>query len=202
MDDTGIRWTDAELISYINDAQREIVLFKPDAITRNENLSLVSGTKQTMPTSSIRLLSVIRNNTSASKRSIRPVPRETLDRFKPDWHSEPETEEVQHFITSETDLKNFYVYPPNNGSGEVEVQYTKHPEVLSLNDNLEVADAYANVVLDYTLYRAFAKDGDIGPEAQRSANHYQTFIASLSGKNNVDLTTNPRVLPENPTPGA
>jgi len=201
MDDTGIRWTDTELVSYINDAQREVVLYKPDAVTRNENLSLVSGTKQTLPPTSIRLLSVVRNNTTTSKRSVRPVPRETLDRFKPDWHSEPQTEEVQHFTFDDTDQKHFYVYPPNNGDGEIEIQYTKHPDVVSPSDNLEVADAYGNAILDYTLYRAFAKDGDVPAESQRSATHYQSFLASLSGKQNVDAGTSPRVLPENPSPG-
>ena len=30
-DTTGVRWTEAELLRYINDAQREVVNFKPEA---------------------------------------------------------------------------------------------------------------------------------------------------------------------------
>lgn len=201
MDDTGIRWTDAELVAYVNDAQREIVLYKPDAVTKNENMSLVFGTKQSLPTASIRLLTVVRNNSSTSKRSIRPVPRETLDRFKPDWHGETAVDEVQHFIFDEVDQKHFYVYPPNDGNGEVEILYTKHPDTVTDDDNLEVADAYANTVLDYVLYRAFAKDSAIPSEASRSAGHYQAFLNSLTGKQQVDTGVSPRALPENPPPG-
>ena len=201
MDDTGIRWTDAELVRYINDAQREIVLYKPDAVTHNENLNLVAGTKQALPATSIRLLSVVRNRTTASTRSVRAVSRETLDRFKPDWHGETAVEEVQHFIFDELDQQNFYVYPPNNGDGVVEILYTKHPDTVDDTDNLEVADAYGNVVLDYVLYRSFAKDGDLPASANRSAGHYQAFMGALTGKQQVDTSASPRALPENPTPG-
>lgn len=201
MDDTGIRWTDAELVKYVNDAQREIVLYKPDAVTRNEDLELSVGTKQALPAASIRLLTVIRNTLPTNKRSIRPVPRETLDRFKPEWHNETAVEEVQHFIFDELDQKNFYVYPPNDGNGQVEILYTKHPDPVTEDDNLEVADAYANVVLDYVLYRSFAKDASIPSEANRSVSHYQAFMGALTGKQQVDTGASPRALPENPTPG-
>lgn len=201
MDDTGVRWTDAELVRYVNDAQREIVLYKPDAVTRNENLELAVGTKQALPAASIRLLSVVRNVTPTSKRSVRPVSRETLDRFKPDWHGETAVQEVQHSIFDEMDQENFYVYPPNDGTGTVEILYTKHPDTITEDDNLEVADAYANVVLDYVLYRSFAKDGDLPASANRSAGHYQAFMSSLTGKQQVDTGVSPRALPENPTPG-
>lgn len=197
MDDTGIRWADFELINYINDAQREVVLYKPDAVTRNEDLNLVAGTKQSVPAAAIRLLTVMRNNTATTKRSIRAVPRETLDRFTPAWHDETQTLEVQHFVFDEKDQKNFYVYPPNTGAGVVEVLYTKHPDSLDASANLEVSDAYANVVLDYTLYRAFSKDGSIASEASRSASHYQSFMNALTGKQQVDIGVSPRVVPEN-----
>lgn len=201
MDDTGIRWTDLELVAYINDAQREIVLYKPDAVTRNEDLSLAEGTKQALPEASIRLLTVVRNNTPTSKRSIRAVSRETLDRFKPYWHDVDATAEVEHFVFDEMDQQHFYVYPPSDGTGTVEILYTRHPDQVTDFDDLEVADAYANVVLDYVLYRAFAKDGSVASEAQRSLGHYQAFMNALTGKQQVDTGSSPRALPENPTPG-
>jgi len=196
MDDTGIRWTDDELVAYVNDAQREIVLYKPDAVTRNENLALVLGTKQSLPAESIRLLTVVRNNSSTNKRSIRPVPRETLDRFKPDWHGETAVAEVQHFIFDDTDQKHFYVYPPNNGDGEVEILYTKHPDTVTASDNLEVADGYANTILDYVLYRAFSKDADIPSSSQRANVYYQGFMNSISGKGQIDALVSPQVEPQ------
>lgn len=268
MDDTNVRWTTAELLGYINDAQREIVNYKPDAIVNLENLICASDSKQSLPVNAIRLLTVTRNNggvlgvadntsltvgknltggTSGAtavitakigttklllsnivgtfgsgsatetvtddngspgssnittaivlyKRSIRPVSRETLDRFVPTWHGSTATPEVQHFIFDEDDPKNFFVYPPNNGEGQIEVRYTKHPSTVTESSSLEVSDAYANCVIDYSMYRALGKDGDVQTSAARSAVYYQAFMAGLTGKQAVDIATSPRVQPMN-----
>ena len=39
-DTTNIRWTQTELLNYLNDAQREIALLKPDATSINTNIQL------------------------------------------------------------------------------------------------------------------------------------------------------------------
>jgi hypothetical protein len=191
------RWSQAELINYINDGQREVVLYKPDASSANTNVTLVAGSKQAMPSDSIRLVSVVRNTAATSKRAVRPVPRETLDRFKPNWHDEKQSVEVQHFVFDENDQNVFYVYPPNDGNGQVEVMYTQSPtEVSSTTDTLGVANAYANAVLDYVLYRAFAKDADIPSSATRANGYYQGFMNAISGKGQIDVLVSPQVEPQ------
>lgn len=196
-DPNATRWTDAELIKYINDGQREVVLYKPDASSANTDVELVAGSKQTMPSDSVRLVAVVRNTHSQYKRAVRAVPRETLDRFRPNWHSDRETTEVQHFIFDENDQNVFYVFPPNDGEGQVEVVYTKTPtDVSTGTDTLGVTDAYANAVLDYTLYRAFSKDADIPSSAQRANGHYQALMNAISGKGQIDALVSPQVEPE------
>jgi hypothetical protein len=191
------RWSEAELIKYINDGQREVVLYKPDASSANTNVTLVAGSKQAMPSDSIRLVSVVRNTSTNSSRAVRAVPRETLDRFKPNWHSEKQNAEVQHFVFDENDQNVFYVYPPNDGNGQVEVMYTQTPtDVASTTDNLGVSDAYANAVLDYVLYRAFSKDADIPSSAQRATGHYRALMAAISGKGQIDILVSPQAEPQ------
>ena len=61
-DTSGVRWAVAsELVLWVNDAQREIALFKPDATAVNETVALATGTKQAIPTEGNRLLNVVRN---------------------------------------------------------------------------------------------------------------------------------------------
>ena len=60
-DTTSVRWPDSELIEWINDAQHEIALIKPDATAVNESIPLVGGTKQSVPSNALRLLRVVRN---------------------------------------------------------------------------------------------------------------------------------------------
>ena len=77
-DTTGVRWpVVAELVLWINDAQREIALLKPDASAINETITLADGTKQDIPSAGNRLLKVVRNMSAASggtgKRAVRLV---------------------------------------------------------------------------------------------------------------------------------
>ena len=49
-DTGGIRWSStAELILWVNDAQREIAILKPDATATNTTVTLAAGTKQSIP---------------------------------------------------------------------------------------------------------------------------------------------------------
>ena len=89
-DVTGIRWPEAELLGWLNDGQREVVLYKPNAFVTNENLQLVQGTRQDLPASGVQLIDVVRNmgtSGSAPGRAIRITMREILDAQVPDWHN-------------------------------------------------------------------------------------------------------------------
>ena len=65
-DTSNIRWTTAELLFWLNDAQREIALLKPDATATNTTITLATGTKQSVPSGGNRLLKVVRNMSAAS----------------------------------------------------------------------------------------------------------------------------------------
>ncbi|MDO8310527.1 MAG: hypothetical protein Q7T25_01160, partial [Sideroxyarcus sp.] len=89
-DVTNIRWTQDELLRWLNDGQRAIVLERPEATAVNTSVLLVAGTKQTLPALGLRLLDLPRNmgvGGSTPGRAIRLVQREVLDAQLPDWHS-------------------------------------------------------------------------------------------------------------------
>ena len=49
-DTTGVRWkVTEELVLWVNDAQREVALLKPDASATNATVTLTAGTKQDIP---------------------------------------------------------------------------------------------------------------------------------------------------------
>ena len=134
-DTTGIRWPVAdELVLWVNDAQREIALLKPDASATNVTVELDDGTKQSIPSAGNRLLRVVRNmssilNSATGRRSIRLVSREILDSQTPDWHDPSVTGDaahgtvVKHYMYDEQDPRNFYVYPGVSGNAFVEIIY-------------------------------------------------------------------------------
>ena len=83
-DTTSIRWPVAELVRYLNDGQREVVLYRPDAMVTNATVTCVAGTKQTLPANGAKLIEVVRNARAAgTKRAVRMVNREILDAQTP-----------------------------------------------------------------------------------------------------------------------
>ena len=60
-DEAHTRFPNAELLKFFNDAQREVIMHRPDANSVTSTLDCVSGTKQTLPSSALRLLDVHRN---------------------------------------------------------------------------------------------------------------------------------------------
>lgn len=201
-DTTGIRWkvTD-ELVLWINDAQREIALLKPDATATNETVTLATGTKQTIPTAGNRLLKVVRNMSAASggtgKRSIRIVSNEMLDSQTPDWHDPAVTGDakhtniVKHYVYEEQNPRNYYVYPGVAGNAYVEIVYSANPSTVTLSGNLSIPDIFANAVMNYVLYMAYMKEAEYVGNSQRAANHYQLFVVSVTGKAQIDTATTP-----------
>lgn len=203
-DTTGVRWpVVGELVLWINDAQREIALLKPDASATNSTITLATGTKQDIPSGGNRLLKVVRNMSAASggtgKRSVRLVDREVLDAQSPDWHDPTVTGDaahaaiVKHYVYDEANPRNFYVYPGVSGSAYLEIIYSSNPTAVAQNDPLSIPDIFANAVMNYVLYMAYMKDAEYAGNAQRASSHYQLFTASVTGKAQIDAITNPNI---------
>lgn len=210
-DTTGVRWpVVSELVLWINDAQREIALLKPDASAKNETVTLATGTKQIIPSGGNRLLRAVRNMSAASngtgKRSVRLVSREVLDAQTPDWHDPTVTGDaahtsiIKHYIYDEANPRNFYVYPGVSGNAYVEIIYSANPSAVAQSDNLDIPDIYANAVMNYVLYMAYMKDAEYAGNSQRAANHYQIFTTSVTGKGQVDALTTPNMDQNRPAP--
>lgn len=210
-DTTGVRWpVVGELVLWINDAQREIALLKPDASAKNTTITLATGTKQDIPSNGNRLLRVVRNMSAASGgnglRSVRIVSREVLDAQTPDWHDPSITGDaahtniVKHYVYDEQNPRNFYVYPGVSGNAYLEIIYSANPATVTQGDNLDIPDIYANAVMNYVLYMAYMKDAEYAGNSQRAANHFQIFTASVAGKGQLDAMTTPNLENARPAP--
>jgi len=201
-DTGGVRWDQTnELLEWLNDAQREIALLKPDATSENTTVTLVTGTKQTIPSDGNRLLRVVRNMSAASSgnggRSIRLVARDVLDTQTPTWHDPNVTGDAAHtnvvknYIYDEQDPKNYYVFPGVSGNAYIEIVYSKNPAAVVAGNNLGVDDIYANAVQNYILYMAYMKESEVAANAQRASSHYNLFTQAITGKAQVDTITTP-----------
>jgi hypothetical protein len=185
----GTRWLDDELMKWLNDAQREIVLLKPNAFSSVEGLTLESGSRQDITAEGLLLLSVVRN---VDGRAVRRVDRNILDSENPDWHETTAQSSVEHYVFDEDAPTVFWVYPPNTGTGQVEVIVSKAPvDVAAIGSVITLNDIYMNVILDYMLYRAYSKDTDYAGNTQRAGTHYSAFNNSLGVKLQGEQASSP-----------
>lgn len=199
LQDDGVRWSDSELLGWVNEAQKEIVLLKPDAYSTNEIVPLVQGTKQTIPADGLLLLSVIRNisiDGATPGTPVRIVDRSVLDMTQPLWHIENPSTGARHYVYDSRDPKHFYVHPAQGVEpGSLEIVYSTAPPEVALGDNISLDDIYTSAILNYVLYRAYMKDADFAANIERSGLFYQAFQSSLGIMNKIEERDDPNGQP-------
>lgn len=209
LDPTNVRWTRSELLGWLNDGQRQIVMMAPNATNKVSVVALDSGTRQSIPEDGWTLIEVIRYmGTDGQKpgRAVRLASREMLDAYNPNWHNDMPTVVPKHYIFDQQDQTVFYVYPPNNGKGYVQLNYSPVPSDLpNENATITINDIFQTCLLDYVLYRANSKDAEYAPGLQLASGYLQTFMAAMGAKTAAETANSPNQQfgPNVPTvPGA
>ena len=195
-DNTNVRFPNTELLKFFNDAQKEVVLHRPDAKMVNTTYACVDGSKQTLPSAALRLIEIVRN---VGGRAITQVQRRILDETLPNWHETAAgTNKIEHFVYDPADPKNFYVYPKGaSGTHSLEIVYSSAPSEIAVTNFatdtqvISLDDVYANCILDYVLYRSYQKDSEFAGNAQRAMMHYQSFANAIGMKTQADSATTP-----------
>lgn len=204
MDAGGTRWTDAELLKWVSDGQRALVAYSPGISSTTASSTLVAGTKQTIPSDGHMLFTVVRNLTSGGSpgRATRIVSRELLDGQDPNWHTSTASPMVQNYVFDPQEPRKFYVYPPNDGTGYVELVYSVLPaDLTALSDTLVVMPIYQTALFDYVMFRAHQKDSDFAAGQTIAAAYLQLFMAYVTEGEAGTLTNNPnlQLMPPNPS---
>ena len=208
-DPDNVRWPLPELVGWLNDGAKEIVLQKPNSSSDNVVISLAVGTLQEIGAGRLQLLRVTRNIKEVGPprvggRVIRVCSREILDTSYPDWHDPSvvtPAAQVRQYVLDDQDPTHFYVFPPNTGSGLVEaivsvtpalVEATGDPNAItSYEVAVALPDIYKGTLQDYVLYRCYTKDATFAADVQRAALHYQQFAGALGIKATAEVQQSP-----------
>jgi hypothetical protein len=181
VNDAGLtRWTDTEFKEWLNAGQIAIVQLNPVAFTENVSLTLVSGPKQTLGATGMLLANVVRNGDG---KAITEIRKGALDVANPDWMSSAPKFLITHYAKDAREKRVFYVYPPSDGAGTVELLQAKYPTIVTdtAADSISLPDEYADALLDYVLYRAYSKDVDYSGPAGLAQTHYDKFVVGVAG---------------------
>jgi hypothetical protein len=184
-DSTNKTWTRAELLSHLNDAQRDACLVKVDAYVKNESMQLGAGTRQALPSGGTTFIRLVCNIVGSVRgRAPRLIDIGSMDQQNPNWHSDPASSTVMEYAYDGRDPKHFYVSPPqptvNPGSAEI-VFGAAPPDITAENQAIALDDTYKTALTHYVIYRAYLKEGELSNNADALA-HRAEFLALLGAK--------------------
>jgi hypothetical protein len=147
-DATAYRSTDANLLTAVNRAMRRISLLRPDLFTTIGTITLVSGFTQTVPNYG-RIVEVF--GISAGN-AVVEVNRETLDMLTPTWRvaAPVAPTSIVNWMRHSRNPSKFFVYPPSNGTGTLDAEYTVPPAGYAFADTLPISEIYQPAVVDMT----------------------------------------------------
>lgn len=205
----SVQWETPELVRYLNDGQREIATHRPDATSKTAVLALVAGAEQTLPSDGIKLID-LPSNASGNKRAIRFLSnRQVLDNWSPNWQSQSQVTEIQHYLYDARRPRSFLVYPPAAVGTQVNAVYSAYPADVvepvegstwdDVTGNISVPDIYKNCLQDYILFRAYSKDNGFAANAQRAVAHYGQFANALGIEISATVAAGPKSAPGNPS---
>ena len=188
--DTGsVRYTTADLIAYINDAQRRICMTKPEAYAFTSTSFVVAGAKQTLPTGGLRLLDVYRNITSGGVigRSIRAIERAVLDQEDPDWQRRTGSYVEHYCYEPENDPKIFWIFPAISAnrvsSSLLELSIAADPPEVAAGQTPVVDPTFHEAIIHYVVSMAISRDAEFGDQLNRAQFHAQAFSTGIGVRN-------------------
>lgn len=197
-DDSEVRWSNDELVLWLNDCYAVLANVKPGDCSENAELTLVAGTKQTLPDGGVRLLELVRNtHPDSNQRSINVTDKRALNAARPRWHGEDPVLSIEQYVFDEMDPSHFYVYPPAADGAKVEALYVqvprRHPNsyTAARYELIRVPESLVPALVDHILFRAFSKDAEHAANASRAAMHAQSFSVAVGASFELDVATSP-----------
>lgn len=185
-DQNNIRWSRAELLGWVNEAQQAIATLLPDAATKVVPTLMVQGVRQPLPADCYTLLEIPRNlgtNGTTPGRSPKREERSHLEETNPNWSFDAPATAATMYMYNLRDRYVYYVYPPSDGTGYVELVYSAIPVPLAEGDNIIFPDLYLPAMIDYVMWRAKSKTGALGDPgaADMYLKTFQMYMTAAEG---------------------
>lgn len=180
-----VTFTEALLLSALNQALALLVLVRPDVTATFQTLACAEGTRQELPMDGLRLLKVVRNvkNDGKPGRAVRLVNQHDLDSIDPDWHSGTPKETIKEYMFDERSPTSFYIYPPAVAGTKLDIEYSKQPnEIISVEETLPVSNIYRQPLQEFILYKLLSGEGGQGQGMQ----HFNTALSLIGAKPALD----------------
>ncbi len=152
------RYSDDDLLSYVNQAIRRVAVLRPDlfgVITEIPTTPL--SAVQSLPSDALRLIDLFQVRGGAA---LTEVDRETLSRVNPGWMAEAAGTPT-NFMRHVKNPDRFFLYPAPVSGVVLVGEYARSPAVYGLADTiLDLVDAYHPVLVDGVVFLAQSVDDE------------------------------------------
>lgn len=155
MDSALAVWSDAVLLADLNSAERKVCLLKRDAYPLRAAVSLVAGSKQTLPSGGLCILDLYDNVSNGQ--TIRLVDRGLMDEAARFWTAATQEPLVQDWCADQKDPTRWDVAPPNDGTGSVNALYGAVPTPIATTGTaINLPDVFESVLKCFLLAEAYS----------------------------------------------
>lgn len=201
-DTAYVRWSQAVLLGYLNDAQAAIVLARPDANAVIGNATLIAGTKQSLPTGGLRLLDVYRNmgvGGATPGRRVRMSLRNPHEAVSPNWSTATSSLVIEEVFYDDRVPLTFWTNPPATVNATIQMGYSKAPTVLTVpgSDNIELPDVYRTPIEEWMFYRAYSQNVQAQGGRARANEHLKNFYVLLGLYAQAEKVDSPNAMEAN-----
>lgn len=195
------RWTEAELLRYVNGSTRQILLLLPESNPVEYLFTTVAGSRQTLPTDGIKFIKATHNYGGGARTTvIKYVEEDVLNSLLADWPSDttpvlPGTTSTwfQHYSHDPREPKIFSLYPaPDIAGRQLYIVYSQMPTKLTAKgQTYPLDDVYANAAIEYIVYRALTKEGRYSLPSEFRVELWNNFLRGLGFKVQSEARVSP-----------
>jgi hypothetical protein len=152
------RYTEAELLSYVNQTLRRVLTVRPDLFIDTVTVPLTAGTVlQSLPADAHRLVDVYYVE---GYNSVNEVERLILERGYPQWVSDP-AGIPYNFVRHARNPTKFFVYPRPVENLNLVVDYVVAPPTYEVDDTITApTDGYMSAIVDGVVFLASSIDDE------------------------------------------
>lgn len=197
-DSANYRWTDEELIDYLNAGQRQIVVLLPSAnqVETIVDLGVAPFTaRQSLPAGGIKFIRATSNYDDAGttrQGPLRYVEKDALDTYEPTWEYVSTKADgdnyFEHYLHDKREPDVYYLYPVAAAVNKmVSILYSANPTEINVKwDTVSLSDEYTEALVTFVIYRALTKESRDALPSQYAQGLYGQFLTTLGLKPQVE----------------
>lgn len=175
--DTPYRYSDTDLLGFVNQTIKRMVVLRPDLFGVIGDIPTTAGSAvQSLPSDALRLIDIFQVK---GGNAVTEVDRETMARYAPDWMNATAGSPV-NFMRHVKNSERFFLYPPPTAGTVLVGEYAQVPADYALTDTITTpSDAFFPTIIDGTVWLAESIE-DEAVNSKRAEFFLQLFTSQLS----------------------